>query len=306
MSDTNPHISVLLNEVIKVLNIKDNGVYIDATFGAGGYTKQILKSAKNVKVIAFDRDKTVSKYAEQIKSEYKDNFTFINDKFSNIPNHINYKVDGIVFDIGVSSMQIDNAERGFSYRFNNKLDMRMDQNSKLSAFDIVNKFNQDEISDIIYKYSDEKKSKLIAKKIVEERLTKQIETTFDLISIIEKCVSPKHRLDTIKRVFQALRIAVNDELNELKISLNNSISLLKSEGVLAVVTFHSLEDKIVKNFLKPKSNVNRFSIESITNTENKEKSPFKIIQKKCIIPSDEELELNPRSASSKLRYAIKI
>ncbi len=300
-----PHIPVLLHEAVASLNVKDGGVYVDATFGAGGYSTCILEKNPTARVIAFDRDASVKKFADDIAKKYGARFTFVNDKFSNIASRISEQIDGAVFDIGVSSMQIDNAERGFSYRFDAPLDMRMDAGNGLTAADIVNAFSQRELADIFYNYGEEKKSFRIAKEIVTMRKSQPINTTFELINIIAK-ITPEHKKnDCVKRVFQALRIAVNDELGELKTALEKISAIIKSGGVLSVVTFHSLEDRIVKQFFAGEKIASRYSIESILQN-GLQKSLFKKIQKKVIIPTAEELENNPRSASSKLRYAEKI
>jgi 16S rRNA (cytosine1402-N4)-methyltransferase len=300
-----PHIPVLLHEAIASLNIKDGGVYIDATFGAGGYTRAILDTNSTAKVIAFDRDLSVIKFANDIAKKYEHRFTFVNDKFSNIANHLDAQIDGAVFDIGVSSMQIDNAERGFSYRFDAPLDMRMDTSSGLTAADILNTFSENELSDIFYNYGEEKNSFRIAKIITEERKLKPVNTTFDLINIISKTVPENKKIDCVKRIFQSLRIAVNDELNELQIALQRTSKIIKSGGVLSVITFHSLEDRIVKNFFNPQQVSNRYSIETFSQNDVA-KSLFQKVQKKVIIPTETELKNNSRSASAKLRYAEKI
>ena len=297
------HIPVLLDEAITSLGIKDFGVYVDATFGAGGYSQEILSRNNTVKVVAFDRDKSVENFALNLKKQYKDRFEFINDKFSNICNHINYFIDGAVFDIGVSSMQIDNADRGFSYNKDGRLDMRMDNSSGITAYDIINTFSENQLADIIYAFGEEQKAKYISKQIVSHRKIKSIITTFDLVEVLSSCVSFSQRSSCIKRVFQALRIYVNDELNELHTALCEISSIIKTGGILSVVTFHSLEDRIVKNFFKPKNNTNRYAIDDISYTT---KELFKKIQKKVIIPNDVDIKNNSRSASAKLRYAEKI
>lgn len=282
------HIPVLLQEAINSLNIQDNCIYVDATFGAGGYSREILNRNKTCKVIAFDRDINVKKIADNMYAKYPTRFTFINDNFSTICNYVKYEIDGVVFDLGVSSMQIDNAERGFSYMKDGILDMRMNKSDVLSAKDIVNNFSETDLSNIFYNYGEEFKSRYIAKKIIYNRKIKPILTTFDLVNIISESVPHKYRIGCIKRVFQSLRIYINDELNELQIALKNVSTIIKSGGVLSVVSFHSLEDRIVKNFF-------RFN-----------KDLFKKIQKDVILPTKQEIQDNLRSASSKLRYSEKI
>ena len=200
-------------------------------------------------------------------------------------------------------MQIDNADRGFSYNNDGKLDMRMDNTNGITAYDIINTFSADQLTDIIYNYGEEKKARYISKKIVLSRKINSITTTFDLVKVLSSCVPFNQRAMCIKRVFQALRIYVNDELNELQIALNRVSSIIKSGGMLSVVTFHSLEDRIVKKFFQPNVGVNRYFL---NNSKFFVKELFKTVQKKVIIPGDLEIKNNSRSASAKLRYAEKI
>ncbi|MBR1649261.1 MAG: 16S rRNA (cytosine(1402)-N(4))-methyltransferase RsmH [Alphaproteobacteria bacterium] len=297
------HIPVMLNEVIKSLAVKDGGTYIDATFGNGGYSEAILKSA-DCKVIAIDRDPNVKERADELSSLYGARFEFVAGCFGDIKELITTPADGIVFDIGVSSMQLDNAERGFSFRFDAPLDMRMSCRG-VSAYDLVNSLGQQELADIIYQYGEERKSRQIAAAIVKARAIKPIKTTSELAEIIYRIIFKKSgQADPATRTFQALRIAVNDELGELKRGLEGALSLLKQEGVMCVVTFHSLEDRIVKNFFNEKSghvaNVSRYLPEAPLRTA----ADFSYCSK-AILPSVEEISSNPRSHSAKLRYAVK-
>jgi len=297
-----PHKPVMLNEVLKFLEPKDNEVYVDCTFGAGGYTTKILESA-NCKVIGLDRDTTVKKYADKIKEEFAKRFEFINCLFGDADKFLKEKVDGIILDLGVSSMQLDQTERGFSFNKDAALDMRMGS-SELTAFDIVNSYSEKELADIIYKYGDEVKSRQIAKEVASLRKNKAIETTVELADIV-RSVFPKkkYRIDPATKTFQAIRIFINNELGELEKVLEASKILLKKNGRLIVVSFHSLEDKIVKEFLKNESGakegkINKYKVQ-------KKNYCFQILTKKIVEPTDLEVKENLRSRSAKLRAAIK-
>lgn len=300
------HIPVMLNEVLKALNPRDGEIYVDATFGNGGYTEAILKSA-NCRVIAIDRDPFVLKRAEELKSVYGERFTFVSGTFSQIDNLIQSLVNGVVFDIGVSSMQLDNPERGFSFSKEAPLDMRMSQVG-LSARDIINSMNEHELADLIYKYGEERKSRQIAHAIVLYRTQKPIETTTELAQIIYS-VLPKKReqIDPATRTFQAIRIAVNDELQQLKDGLMGALNITLPEGRVVVVDFHSLEDRIVKSFFTENSDkkihVSRYKVDTLSISSESSK-PFNFASK-VILPTEEECTVNPRARSAKLRYAIK-
>lgn len=302
-----PHIPVLLNEVLEYLNCQEAGVYVDGTFGAGGYTRAILNANVNNKVYAFDRDPSVWGTVEKFKQEYGERFVFIADCFGNVLNHISDKVDGFVLDIGVSSMQIDKPERGFSFRFDGPLDMRMAQNG-ISAREVVNMFSEQELADILYKYGEERASRRIARMLVQERLKHPIITTKQLADLVHKVMpKPKDGSDSAMRTFQALRIFVNDELGELERALESSFDLLSTGGRLVVVTFHSLEDRIVKNFLVQNSdlkpNGNRHMIKGY---EPLRKYDFRVATKKAVKPSETEIENNSRAHSAKLRCGIRL
>jgi len=296
------HIPVMLNEVLENLALKDGGLYVDATFGFGGYTSAILEE-KNCRVISLDRDPDVLPRANEIKQKYPLRFEFKQSCFSRLAELISEPVDGVVFDIGVSSMQIDEAKRGFSFSKEARLDMRMSQ-SGLSAYDIVNTASEEELADILYQFGEEKKSRQIAKKIVSKRALKPIETTTELAEIVYEVIFKKAgQLDPATRTFQALRIAVNDELKELEKGLEAAKAVLKPEGRLVVVDFHSLEDRIVKNFFKQngpkKVHVSRYAKEAF-----KENTPFSYVSE-VIAPSKEEILINSRAHSAKLRFGIK-
>ncbi len=300
-----PHIPVLLTEVLSCLDCPDGGLVIDGTFGAGGYTRAMLRAHPSMRVVGFDRDPNAVQTGMAMEDEFKNRFTFIHDCFGNMSQHIEEKVDGIVLDLGISSMQIDQPERGFSLRFDGPLDMRMGQAGK-SAKDIVNGASEKEIADILFLFGEEKASRRIARAIVKAREERPITTTGQLSDIIHSVMPrPKDGSDSATRSFQALRIAVNDELGELKRALEAALHLLKPNGRLVVVSFHSLEDRIVKNFFirhsSARPNVNRHAAPQIMPDE---KPFFEILTKKPIVPSEAEIILNPRSHSAKLRAAV--
>lgn len=300
-----PHIPVMLNEVLKTLSPANHETYIDGTFGAGGYTSAILDSA-SCNVIAIDRDPNVKPSVETLQKKYGKRFSFLEGCFGDMDNLLatteHQSVDGVVLDIGVSSMQIDQAERGFSFRFDGPLDMRMSASGQ-DAQTFINTAAEEVIADVIYKYGEERLSRRIAKAIVERRKEKQITTTLDLADIV-RSVYPKtyHKIDPATRTFQALRIFINDELGELERGLVAAEKILKSGGRLVVVTFHSLEDSIVKDFFKKRSDAKKAVNKYKADTEETHSS-FKLIERKAIQASKEESKINPRARSAKLRVA---
>lgn len=303
MQNIEKHIPVMLNEVLQNLQPADGKTYVDATFGNGGYSKAILESS-NCRVIAIDRDPTVANKAEEFCKTYGTRFEFKAGCFSEINNLIDEPVDGFVFDIGVSSMQLDQANRGFSFSKEAKLDMRMSCNG-MSAADIVNSYDEKELADLIYQYGEERCSRQIARKIVAARQEKPIETTTELATIIYSVIHKKAgKTDPATRTFQALRIAVNDELGELEKGLSAAANRLKAGGRLVVVDFHSLEDRIIKNFFKNNSgkkiHISRYAKTNIESIE----FLFKQISG-AIAPTDTECDNNPRARSAKLRFAVK-
>lgn len=303
MSSNARHIPVMLNEVIQFLAPADGQTYVDATFGNGGYTTAILEKA-NCKVIAIDRDPSVEARAKEIKNIYPNRFTFISGRFSELQTLVREPVDGIVFDIGVSSMQLDDVERGFSFMREAKLDMRMSMEG-LSAYDIVNSTPEAELADLIYQYGEEKKSRIIARKIAQKRSIKPIETTTELANIIYEVLHKKPgQTDPATRTFQAIRIAVNDELKELQKALSAATVLLKDKGRLVVVDFHSLEDRIVKNFFAENSGKSKGTSRYMPLPQSTDKKIFEYTSK-AVIPTLEECTANPRARSAKLRYGIK-
>lgn len=299
------HIPVMLNEVLETLCPEVGKTYVDATFGNGGYSEAILKAA-NCKIIAIDRDPTVRIRAEELKTLYGDRFEFIAGTFGNIAELIKQPVDGVVFDIGVSSMQIDEGERGFSYAKEADLDMRMSQEG-ISAKDIVNTLPEKELADLIYQYGEERKSRQIARAIATRRETGEIRTTTELAELIYGIIPPrKGQTDPATRTFQALRIAVNDELHQLEAGLSGALNILRADGRIVVVDFHSLEDRIVKNFFAAntakKVHVSRYKEPGTDKTAAQTAFSF---SSKAILPSEQECRENPRAHSAKLRYAIK-
>lgn len=299
------HIPVLLNETIDGLNIKKDGIYVDATLGRGGHSSEVLKKLTTGHLYCFDQDKQALEESYERLNSISKSFTLINDNFKNMKERLNElgigKVDGIVFDLGVSSAQFDESDRGFSYRFDARLDMRMNQSSSLSAYDVVNEYSLNELTKIFREYGEEKFSYQIAKEIVKRRIVKPIETTFELVDAI-KSVLPQKVLKKIghpaKQVFQAIRIEVNDELNVLKEALNKSISLLNSNGRMCVITFNSLEDRIVKEFFNSLAKEETGSRKLPTINVELE---YRLINRKVIIASEEELKINNRAKSAKLR-----
>ncbi len=302
------HYPVMLPEVLAALSPSDGEVYVDGTFGAGGYTRAILDAA-DCHVYAIDRDENAVSVANNLKGQYGDRFTFLRGCFGDVKSLLDDagagQVDGFVLDVGVSSMQLDQAERGFSFRFDGPLDMRMDISAGQTAADIVNAYEESDLANLIYEYGEEKKSRRIARKIVEVRKEKPFERTSELAESIRAVMpkSYKDKIDPATRTFQALRIAVNDELGELDRALAASENVLKEDGRLVVVSFHSLEDGRVKRFLREKEGGEQGSRHL---PQVKLTSPiFKPIKKKAIKPSDKEVSENPRSRSARLRAAVR-
>ena len=310
----NLHNSVMINEIISFLPLKKSINVIDATFGGGGYSKTILEKFNVNQLLAIDRDPISKIFAKEIESKFS-NFTLINDKFSKIDEIVNKttfkekKFDIILFDIGTSSNQIDNAQRGFSFNKSGPLDMRMGSSDK-KAYDIINNFEEKNLADIIYQYGEERYSRLIAKEIVKNRKIKFISDTIELSNIIKKCLPKKNQLKNkihpATKTFQAIRIYVNDELNELKTSLEKSLKILNKDGLILVVSFQSLEDRIVKDFFNHNSGKRWRSSRHYPELPDKLATQLKIITKKPILPSASEILENPRSRSAKLRVAQKI
>lgn len=306
------HVTVLLNEAVDGLNIKEDGIYVDCTLGGAGHSCAILKCLTTGHLYCFDQDQTAIEAARSRLSKIGDNFTIIYSNFVNIKTKLNAlgitKVDGILFDLGVSSPQFDTGERGFSYNYDARLDMRMDVSNPLDAYTIVNTWSYEQLVEILFKYADEKFAKRIARKIEQARANKPIVTTFELVEIIKEAIPAAARRKgghPAKRTFQALRIAVNDELNVFDRALKDSLDLLNHGGRISVITFHSLEDKICK-----------YTFNDVTKLKDVPPGlpvipdyllpKYKLVNKKAIIASQEELEANHRAHSAKLRIIERV
>lgn len=305
------HISVLLNESIQQLNIKKNGVYVDCTLGGGGHSSEILKRIPNGHLYAFDQDSFAINTADEKLKKIASNYTLINENFVNIKVALEeenvYGVDGILYDLGVSSFQLDIPERGFSYRFDGPLDMRMDQTAELDAYTVVNTYDEKSLVRILFEYGEEKFARLIARKIVSEREKKQIETTLELVEIIKKALPAsalRNSSHPAKQTFQAIRIEVNHELDILKKALEDGLSLLNKNGRMVVITFHSLEDRIVKKLFKEKTTLQL--PKDLPYIPEGYEIEFKLINSKVILPSESEISNNLRSHSAKMRVIEKI
>ncbi len=305
------HVSVLLNESISSLNLKENSIIVDATLGYGGHSSSILDRIKKGYLFAFDQDSEAIRHSTDRLSKVGTNFTIIKSNFKNMKEELNKRgvehVDGVLFDLGVSSPQLDDAERGFSFHEDAPLDMRMDRDQKLTAYDVVNNYSKEELARIFLKYGEDKFSNNIAKKIVEYRKNKPIETTLELVEIIKTAVPMKFRIDKhpARQIFQAIRIEVNHELDVIAPALNGAMELLNVGGRIAVITFHSLEDRLVKNIFREKCKIDD-KLKGLPNIPEEYLPDFKLVENKAIVPSEEELERNPRARSSKLRVIERI
>lgn len=311
------HTSVLLHETIDNLNIQSDGLYVDATFGGGGHAKYLLSKLTNGTLIGFDQDEYAIKvaklnFADFLKENSKPKLIMVHDNFSHLEDELvklgfNDGIDGIYYDLGVSSPQFDQADRGFSYRFDARLDMRMDQSQELDAYQVVNQYSQTELANILYKYGDEKFSRQIARKIVQKRHDKPITTTFELVEIIKEAIPAFARRSgghPAKKTFQAIRVEVNHELDVLQASIEEAIKLLRPGGRISVITFQSHEDKIVKHIFQKYSQVQ--IPRGMPVVPDDMKPILKLVNHKPITPSKIELDNNNRSHSAKLRVAQKI
>ena len=305
------HYSVMLKEVLESLNLKEDGVYVDATLGYAGHTSEILKRVKRGFIFAFDQDSEAICYSRKKLENIASNFSIIKSNFVNMKSELEkrdvFKVNGILFDLGVSSPQLDTKERGFSYHMDSRLDMRMDQDNPLSAFEVINTYSEKELARIIFSYGEEKYAKSIARNIVKKREEKEIETTLELVDIIRSSmpVSKTKESHPARKTFQAIRIEVNHELEILETSLKNALDLLEVGGRVVVITFHSLEDRIVKNVFKEATSIDKVA-RSLPVVPDIYLPKFKLVNEKVILPSKEELEENKRSRSSKLRVIERI
>lgn len=306
-----PHIPVMIDNVLAALAPKDGEIYVDGTFGAGGYSKAFLDSA-DCTVIAIDRDQTAIDNGAALKEEYGDRLVLVHGRFGDaleLVRDAGYEfVDGFVLDVGVSSMQLDQAQRGFSFRYDAPLDMRMDQNGDDdTAADVVNTLPEKELADIIYQYGEERHSRRIAKRIVEERAEAPIETTGRLADIVRAVVPQSHKdkIDPATRTFQALRVYVNDELGELDRALEGAEDLLRENGRLIVVSFHSLEDAQVKKFLRERSGNEAQGSRHLPAVNVPDPATFTLPSRKAVFPSDDETASNPRARSARMRCGIR-
>ena len=295
------HEAVLLSESVQGLNIKPDGIYVDVTFGGGGHSREIIKNISRGQLFAFDQDTDANNNILE-----KENFKLLNTNFRNIKNFLRVEgineIDGLLADLGVSSHQFDISERGFSTRFSGPLDMRMNLNSELNAKHIINNYSQQDLANIFFEYGELRESRKIAKTIVVARKEKQILTTNQLLDCIQHLTVERKRNQFFSRVFQAIRIEVNDEIAALKEMLNAATDLLKVGGRLSVISYHSLEDRLVKNLVK-KGNIEGNLQKDFYGNPLKN---FKEISKKAIVPSEQEIKTNPRARSAKLRIAEKI
>jgi 16S rRNA (cytosine1402-N4)-methyltransferase len=303
------HITVLKEEAVDYLNIKEDGIYVDMTLGGGGHSSLILSKLKNGHLYSFDQDKYAIERATPRLKAISDNFTIINSNFEFIKEELARlnitHIDGVLYDLGVSSFQFDMEERGFSYNLDSDLDMRMNQDQDLTAKKIINEWPVSKLIEIFYKYGEDPFSKQIAFEIDKERKIKAINTTFELVDVIKKALPQKvlkKKGHPAKLIFQALRVAVNDELRVFEKSLNDALDMLNPNGRCVVITFQSLEDKICKHEFKKRSTLDIPEGLPIIITEE---APYKLITRKAILPSEEELQNNNRSHSAKMRVLEK-
>ena len=305
------HISVLLEESISSLNLNESSIIVDCTLGYGGHSSNILARIKKGFLFAFDQDSEAIRHSTDRLNAIGTNFTIIKSNFVNLKEELTKlgvtEVDGFLFDLGVSSPQLDDASRGFSFHEDARLDMRMDKENKLSAYEVVNEYSKEHLAEIFYKYGEDKFARNIAKKIVEYREEKPIETTLELVEIIKTAVPMKFRKDKhpARQIFQAIRIEVNRELDVIEPAIEQALSLLKVGGRVSVITFHSLEDRLVKNIFKEKCAIDP-KVQGMPNIPQEYLPDFRLVINKAIVPSEEELEKNPRARSSKLRVIERI
>lgn len=303
------HKSVLLNECIKYLNLKDDSIIVDATLGYAGHSSNILKNIPNGYLYAFDQDEEAIKNSSEKLKKIRNNYEIISSNFIEMKKELEKrkitKVDGILFDLGVSSPQLDEKERGFSFHEDARLDMRMNQKQKLSAYEVVNEYQLEDLIRIFREYGEEKYATSIAKRIVDVRKSKKIETTLELVDIIKSSVPEKYKREKhpARKVFQAIRIEVNKELDVFSSALNQALELLKVNGRICVITFHSLEDKICKERFKKVSDI-KSELKKLPVIPDSYLPQFKII--KTVLPTKEEIENNPRARSAKLRVIERV
>lgn len=305
------HVSVLLQESISSLNLLENSVVVDATLGYGGHSSNILERISKGYLFAFDQDSEAIRYSTDRLSSIGTNFTIIKSNFVNMKEELEKrginKVDAVLFDLGVSSPQLDDESRGFSFHNDARLDMRMDRDQKLSAYEVVNEYSEQDLARIFYRYGEDKFSKSVARRIVEYRKEKPIETTLELVEVIKSGVPMKYMINKhpARQIFQAIRIEVNHELDVIEPALSQALELLNVGGRVAVITFHSLEDRLVKNYFKEMTKIDD-KVKGMPNIPDEYLPDFKLVVNKAIIPSDSEIENNPRARSSKLRVIERI
>jgi len=304
------HESVLLKESVDGLNIKKDGIYVDGTTGGGGHSSEIAKKlGENGKLICIDQDEEALSHAKIQMSPYKDKTIFVHDNFSNLSNVLKSlgikKINGLILDLGVSSYQLDNKNRGFSYMQDAPLDMRMDTSGELTAYDVVNTYTVDDLRRIIREYGEENWASRIAEFIGNERKNKSIETTGELVEIIKKAIPSKVRRDPAKRSFQAIRIEVNNELGIIEKTITDAVACMEKKGRISIITFHSLEDRIVKNTYKYLQK-DCICPPEVPVCQCDKTQELKIITRKPIVPTDHEIENNPRARSAKLRIAERV
>lgn len=307
------HYSVLLEESISYLNIKEDGIYVDGTLGRAGHSSEILKRIPKGHLYSFDKDLDAIEKSKNRLDAIANNYTIIHSDFSNMKEELHKrgieKVDGIILDLGVSSPQFDEGERGFSYRFDARLDMRMDQTQELSAYEVVNEYSYEALVKVFFQYGEEKFSKQIARKIEKARMDKPIETTFELVDVIKSALPAKvlnSKGHPAKKIFQAIRIEVNNELASLKKTLDEMIPCLNKEGRFCVISFHSLEDRIVKESFNAFAKSEKTDKRMILLPEQIEEKPYQLVSRKPILANEKELQENKRSHSAKLRVLEKV
>lgn len=305
------HIPVMLDEVLENLDIKEDGIYVDCTMGGAGHASEILKRIKTGWLYCFEQDEYARMKGKEKLEQISNRFTIIPENFVNLRTELGknsiHQVDGILYDLGVSSFQFDISDRGFSYNYDAPLDMRMNTNNNLTAYDIINTYSFNDLKRIFYIYGEEPYSANIARMIEKERAQKEIKTTYELVEIIKKSLPARElrkKGHPAKQVFQALRIAVNDELEVFEKSLTQALSLIKPNGRIAVITFHSLEDRICKNIFKEKSEID--IPRGLPIKESEILREFELVNKKVIVPTDLEIATNHRSHSAKLRVIKKL
>ena len=302
------HVSVLLNEAIDALNIKKDGIYVDLSLGRGGHSSKILEKLTTGKLYCFDQDKEAIEQSRPRLEKISSNFEIIKSNFRNFKEELEKrgisKVDGILMDLGVSSPQFDNEERGFSYKGSARLDMRMDQEQSLDAYEVINNYSLNELCRIFREYGEDKYYYQIARKIVQNRIDSPIETTDELVDIIKSCKPQKELMKKghpAKQIFQAIRIEVNDELGALKEALQKAIDIIDKNGRIVVISFHSLEDRIVKNMFNSVAKIQGDRLNLYTLPDEIEKPKYELVNNKIIVPSEKEMEVNSRSKSAKMR-----